>query len=260
MVLTIDIGNTTIGIGGFQGNKLLFIEKISSRRPLSDAGYRKKLNMILDKHGLSAEAFEGSVISSVVPSVTAVFSSALEAFLGQKPLLLTHELDLGYEICTEFPEKVGCDRLADIAGAISRYPLPLITIDLGTATTFNVLDENRRFLGGLILPGVGTAHRALLGRTAQLPKGDIHMPAHTIGANTQECITGGMLWGNACAIDGLIRRIQTELGQKATVVATGGYATTVIPHCETKIHIDQNLLMKGLRSIYENNTSTGSPD
>ena len=140
MVLTIDIGNTTIGIGGFQGNKLLFIEKISSRRPLSDAGYRKKLNMILNKHGLSAEAFEGSVISSVVPSVTAVFSSALEAFLGQKPLLLTHELDLGYEICTEFPEKVGCDRLADIAGAISRYPLPLITIDLGTATTFNVLD------------------------------------------------------------------------------------------------------------------------
>ena len=120
MVLTIDIGNTTIGIGGFQGNKLLFIEKLSSRRPLSDAGYRKKLNMILDKHGLSAEAFEGSVISSVVPSVTAVFSSALEAFLGQKPLLLTHELDLGYEICTEFPEKVGCDRLADIAGAISR--------------------------------------------------------------------------------------------------------------------------------------------
>ena len=88
MVLTIDIGNTTIGIGGFQGNKLLFIEKLSSRRPLSDAGYRKKLNMILDKHGLSAEAFEGSVISSVVPSVTAVFSSALEAFMGQKPLLL----------------------------------------------------------------------------------------------------------------------------------------------------------------------------
>ncbi len=109
---------------------------------------------------------------------------------------------------------MGCDRLADIARAISRYPLPLITIDLGTATTFNVLDENRRFLGGLILPGVGTAHRALLGRTAQLPKGDIHMPAHTIGANTQECITGGMLLGNACAIDGLIRRIQTELGKK----------------------------------------------
>lgn len=155
---------------------------------------------------------------------------------------------------------MGCDRLADIAGAISRYSLPFVTIDLGTATTFNVLDENRRFLGGLILPGVGTAHRALLGKTAQLPKGDIHMPAHTIGANTQECITRGMLLGNACAIDGLIRRIQTELGQKATVVATGGYATTVIPHCETKIHIDQNLLMKGLRSIYENNTSTGSPD
>mgnify|MGYP001517334175 CR=1 FL=1 len=248
MVLTIDIGNTTIGIGGFQGNKLLFIEKISSRRPLSDAGYIEKLNMILNKHGLSAEAFEGSMISSVVPSVTAVFSSALETFLGRKPLILSHKLDLG------------CDRLADIAGAISRYSLPFVTIDLGTATTFNVLDENRRFLGGLILPGVGTAHRALLGKTAQLPKGDIHMPAHTIGANTQECITGGMLLGNACAIDGLIRRIQTELGQKATVVATGGYATTVIPHCETKIHIDQNLLMKGLRSIYENNTSTGSPD
>ena len=224
MVLTIDIGNTTIGIGGFDGDKLLFTEKLSSRRPLTDTGYIEKLNMVLDKHGLSAEAFEGSVISSVVPSVTAVFCPALETFLGKKPLLLTHELDLG------------------------------------TATTFNVVDKNRRFLGGLILPGVGTAHRALLGKTAQLPKGDIHMPAHTIGANTQECITGGMLFGNACAIDGLIRRITSELGQKATVVATGGYATTVIPHCETKIHIDQNLLMKGLRSIYENNKSTGSPD
>ena len=95
MVLTIDIGNTTIGIGGFQGNKLLFIEKISSRRPLSDAGYIEKLNMILNKHGLSAEAFEGSMISSVVPSVTAVFSSALETFLGRKPLILSHKLDLG---------------------------------------------------------------------------------------------------------------------------------------------------------------------
>ena len=97
------------------------------------------------------------------------------------------------------------------------YPLPLITIDLGTATTFNVVDKNRRF-------------------------------------------SGGMLFGNACAIDGLIYRINAELGQKATVVATGGYATAVIPHCETKISIDQNLLMKGLRSIYENNKSTGSPD
>lgn len=260
MVLTIDIGNTTIGIGGFAKDKLLFTEKISSRHPLSDTGYIEKLNMILDKYGLSAEAFEGSVISSVVPSVTAVFCLALNTFLGKKPLVLSHELDLGYEICTEFPEKVGCDRLADIAGAISRYPLPLVTIDLGTATTFNVVDKDRRFLGGLILPGVGTAHRALLGKTAQLPKGDIHMPAHTIGANTQECITGGMLFGNACAIDGLLRRINAELGQKTTVVATGGYATTVIPHCETKIHIDQNLLMKGLRSIYENNKSTGSPD
>lgn len=217
--------------------------------------------MILNKHGLSAEAFEGSMISSVVPSVTAVFSSALETILGRKPLILSHKLDLGYEICTDFPEKVGCDRLADIAGAISRYSLPFVTIDLGTATTFNVLDENRRFLGGLILPGVGTAHRALLGKTAQLPKGDIHMPAHTIGANTQECITGGMLLGNACAIDGLIRRIQNRVRAKSTGVRCHRrYATTVIPHCETKIHIDQNLLMKGLRSIYENNTSTGSPD
>ena len=260
MVLTIDIGNTTIGIGGFQGGKLLFTEKISSRIPLTAEAYIEKLNKILKKYGLSAEAFEGSVISSVVPSVTAVFSSALETLFGKSPLLLSHELDLGYEICAEFPEKVGCDRLADIAGAISRYPLPLITIDLGTATTFNVVDEKRRFLGGLILPGVGTAHKALLGKTAQLPKGDIHMPAHTIGTNTQECITSGMLFGNACAIDGLIRRIEAELGQKTTVVATGGYATTIIPHCETKIHIDQKLLMRGLRAIYENNKSTGSPD
>ena len=121
MVLTIDIGNTTIGIGGFQGNKLLFIEKISSRRPLSDAGYRKKLNMILDKHGLSAEAFEGSVISSVVPSVTAVFSSALEAFLGQKPLLLTQNWILAMRSVRNFRK-----RWAATAWQISPEPFPAI--------------------------------------------------------------------------------------------------------------------------------------
>ena len=142
MVLTIDIGNTTIGIGGFQGNKLLFIEKISSRRPLSDAGYRKKLNMILDKHGLSAEAFEGSVISSVVPSVTAVFSSALEAFMGQKPLLLTHELDLGYEISKVEDGKVTfCNALfpRNAIGPTAVTGMPLT--DCGTVNCVSLLPK-----------------------------------------------------------------------------------------------------------------------
>lgn len=112
------------------------------------------------------------MISSVVPSVTAVFSSALETFLGKNPLILTHKLDLGYEICTEFPEKVGCDRLADIAGAIARYPLPFVTIDLGTATTFNVVDWNRRFLGGLIrriASELGQKQRSLPPESTQRP-------------------------------------------------------------------------------------------
>ena len=162
-------------------------------------------------------------------------------------------MKLGLTLDVEFPDKVGCDRIADAVGAVGHYPLPLITIDMGTATTINVVDENLCFHGGIIMPGVGTANRALLGKTAQLPRGKKDMPKATIGINTQQCITSGMIYGNACAIDGLIERINEELGVKCTVIATGGHADTIIPHCRSEIILDPDLLMKGLQILYTTN-------
>lgn len=253
MILAIDIGNTTIGIGVFSRDTLVLYEKISSGESASSTDYINQLNTMFQKHNISVEQLEGSIISSVVPRVTNVFKNALEILTPKKVLLLSHEMHLGFEMRVDYPDKVGCDRLADAAGAIHGYDLPLITIDMGTATTINVIDNQQHFLGGIIMPGVGTAHQALLGNTAQLPKGNKDMPRHTIGINTQECITSGMIYGNACALDGLIRRINKELGQTCTVVATGGFAESIIPYCETTINLDPHLLMKGLYILYQQN-------
>lgn len=253
MILAIDIGNTTIGIGGFIGDRLSFYEKISSTDIATKLDYIEKLNNIFDSHGYSVKGLEGSILSSVVPHITDSFQHALEIWTGQKVLVVSCERKLGFQMAVDYPEKVGCDRLADVAGAIHEYPLPLITIDMGTATTINVVDKNGIFRGGIIMPGVGTAHKALLGKAAQLSKEHMDIPSHTIGVNTQECITNGMILGNACAIDGLIHRINEELEDTCTVIATGGYAHRIIPHCQSTIITDHNLLMKGLKVLYEKN-------
>ncbi len=253
MVLTIDIGNTTIGIGAFSKDTLCMYEKISSMEAASDSDYINILDNLWKSYSFTMEHLEGSIISSVVPGLTDIFRRALERWTREPVLVLSCEMALDLEMTMEYPEKVGCDRIADAVGAVSQYPLPLITIDMGTATTINVVDKERHFRGGIIMPGVGTANRALLGKTALLPDGDMDLPTHTIGVNTRECITSGMILGNACAIDGLIARIVAELGCSCTVIATGGYAGTVIPYCQNQIIIDDTLLMKGLRILFDLN-------
>lgn len=250
MVLTIDIGNTTIGIGAFSGDTLCICEKLSSTAPATETDYIYRLEHIWQAHGFYVHDIEGSIISSVVPGLTDTFRSALTRWTQKPVLLLTHKIKLPLEMDVDAPEKVGCDRIADAVGAASLYPLPLITIDMGTATTFNVVDSQRHFQGGIIMPGVGTAGKALLGNTALLSDEATKLPAHTIGRNTQECISCGRVYGNACAIDGLITRIQAELGCSCTIIATGGYAESIIPHCQTDIIIDTTLLLKGLKALY----------
>lgn len=253
MVLTIDIGNTTIGIGVFSGDALFLYEKIASTEPFSDCDYIDRLNTLLVTNSLTAKDIEGSIISSVVPRLTSIFQSVLEHLTDKPVLILSHKMKLPLELTMDSPDKVGCDRIADTVGAAHQYPLPLITIDMGTATTLNVVDSHRHFRGGIIMPGVGTANHALLGKAALLSAGDIAMPAHTIGRSTRECISSGMIYGNACALDGLIRRIESELGCPCTVVATGGYADTIVPHCQADIIIDNSLLMKGLKILFDLN-------
>lgn len=253
MILAIDIGNTTIGIGVFSEDTLILYEKLSSAEPLSSMEYIKQLNIIFEKWCLSVEQLDGSIISSVVPRITDIFQSALETWTHKRVLNVSHESNLGYKLCVDYPDKVGCDRLADAAGAVHNYPLPLITIDMGTATTINVIDKELRFCGGIIMPGVATAHQALLGKAAQLFDSDINIPSHIIGTNTQDCIASGMIYGNACAVDGIIHLINQEVGHICTVIATGGNSERIIPYCQSDIIIDHCLLMKGLKHLYDLN-------
>ena len=253
MVLTIDIGNTTIGIGAFSEGTLCLYEKISSTEKLTCDDYIDKLNNMFCAHHLSLDTLEGSILSSVVPGISPIFCQALEKWTKRPVLILSCELELGLELMVDFPEKVGCDRIADAVGAVTEYPLPLITIDMGTATTINVVDKQRHFRGGIIMPGVGTSNQALLRKAAQLSAHEMILPTHIIGTNTRECITGGMIYGNAYAIDGVIAHINKELGSNCTVIATGGYAKMVIPYCKTDIILDEDLLMKGLYILFQNN-------
>lgn len=151
------------------------------------------------------------------------------------------------------PAQVGSDRIVNAVAAINEYAAPLIIIDMGTATTFCVVDEKKNYIGGMILPGVRISLDALTSGTSQLSRISIEAPKKIIGKNTIDCMKSGIINGNAACIDGMISRINRELGQEATVIATGGLAKKIVPHCEKEILIDDELLLKGLRLIYEKN-------
>ena len=159
----------------------------------------------------------------------------------------------GLNILMDNPAQVGSDRIVNAVAAINEYPAPLIIIDMGTATTFCVIDEKKNYIGGMILPGVRISLDALTSRTSQLSKISIEAPKKTIGKNTIDCMKSGIIHGNAACIDGMVKRIEHELGQKATVLATGGLARKIVPYCEQRILIDDELLLKGLRLIYNKN-------
>lgn len=164
-----------------------------------------------------------------------------------------HAIDTGLTFAIDAPERLGQDRIADAAAAAAGYPLPCMTVDLGTATTYNVIDAQRRFLGGFIVPGVLTSLRAISARTAQLPPIAPEAPARLIGKNTEECLNSGAVYGTAAMLEGLADRVEAELGAPLTVVATGGLARGIIPCCRRDILFDGDLLFKGLAVLYRRN-------
>ena len=151
------------------------------------------------------------------------------------------------------PGQLGADQVADAVAGIAGYPVPLILIDMGTATTASVVNSKKQYVGGMILPGVGVSLDALTARASQLSGISIDAPRHVIGKDTIECMKSGVLYSNAAALDGIIDRIEEELGEKATVVATGGLAKKIVPHCKREIILDEELLLRGLLIIYEKN-------
>ncbi len=255
MILALDVGNTNICIGCFQDGKILFTGRMSTDHSKTADEYAIGFNSIIRLYGHHAADVEGSIISSVVPPLNRILKDAVKRLTGTVPLQIGPGLKTGLNILLDNPGQMGADLVVDAVAAIHQYPKPLIIIDMGTATTVSVVDKESRYQGGLILPGVKISQDTLTGRTSQLPRISLEAPAHVIGKNTIDCMKSGAIFGNAAMLDGLIDRIEEEIGEKATVVATGGLAECIIPNCRREVHYDPDLLLKGLMIIYEKNVS-----
>ena len=253
MILAIDIGNTNIVVGCIDKEKIYFIERLSTVRTKTELEYAIDLKTVLDIYHIRRTDIEGCIISSVVPHITNVAKLAAEKILKKEVLVLGPGVKTGLNIMLDNPGEMGADRVADAVAALTYYPVPLVIVDMGTATTVSVVDEKKRYLGGMILPGVRVSLDALTSRASQLSGISIEEPKKLIGKNTVDCMKSGILYGNAAAVDGIIDRIEEELGKKVTAIATGGMSGKIIPHCKRKIIQDEDLLLKGLLIIYEKN-------
>ena len=205
----------------------------------------------MDIYHIKRTELEGCIISSVVPQITNIAKLAAEKILKKEVMVLGPGVKTGLNIMMDHPGQLGADLVADAVAGLSEYPVPLIIIDMGTATTVSVVDEKKHYIGGMILPGVQVSLDALTAHASQLGGIGIDAPKRIIGKNTVECMKSGVLYSSAGALDGVIDRIESELGKPATVLATGGLAKKIIPYCRKKIILDEDLLLKGLLVIYE---------
>ena len=253
MILAIDIGNTNIVVGCIDDKKTYFIERLSTVRTKTELEYAVDLKTVLDIYHIKKTDIEGCIISSVVPQITNIAKLAAEKILKKEVMVLGPGVKTGLNIMMDNPGQLGADLVANAVAGLNEYPVPFIVIDMGTATTVSVVNDKKQYIGGMIMPGVGVSLDALTARASQLSGISIDTPKHVLGKNTIECMKSGVLYSNAAAIDGLVDRVEEELGEKATVIATGGLAKKIVSHCKKEIILDEDLLLKGLLVIYEKN-------
>lgn len=253
MLLAIDIGNTNITLGGYDGDVLSFTARLATTINKTADQYAVELQSILKLHDIDRTAIEDCIISSVVPAVASSVSRAVSFLCDIVPLSIGPGVKTGLNIKIDNPAQLGADLVAGAVGAIGEYTLPCVIIDMGTATTISVIDKNGVYLGGAIASGVRLTLKALCENTSLLPSIDITAPRAIIGTNTVDCMRSGLIYGTAAMIDGMLSRIAEELGETPTVVATGGMSREIIPHCKSDIIYNENLLLDGLKEIYEKN-------
>lgn len=253
MILAIDIGNTNIVVGCIDDQKTYFIERLSTVRTKTELEYAVDLKTVLDIYHIKGSDIEGCIISSVVPQITNTAKLAAEKILKKEVMVLGPGVKTGLNILMDHPAQLGADLVADAVAGLAEYPVPFIVIDMGTATTVSVVNSKKQYIGGMILPGVRVSLDALTAHASQLSGISIDAPKHVIGKNTVECMKSGVLYSSAAALDGIIDRVEEELGEKATVIATGGLAKKIVSHCQKDIILDEDLLLKGLLVIYEKN-------
>ncbi|MGN0108434.1 MAG: type III pantothenate kinase [Hominilimicola sp.] len=252
MILAIDIGNTNIVVGCCEGKKIFFMERLTTNHTATALEYAISLKAILELSDVEKKDINGAIISSVVPSVTYTVKKAVKKLIGAEALVIGPGIKTGLSIKTDNPAQLGSDLVVDAVAGIQEYGAPLIVFDLGTATTVSVINKEKEYLGGMILPGMMISLNAMVSGTSQLPKISLDKPKKLIGTNTIDCMKSGILYGTASSMDGIIDRIRDEIGA-VTVVATGGLAGTIVPLCRNKVILDDELLIKGLMIIYNKN-------
>lgn len=253
MILTVDMGNTNISFGVFDGGELKLISRLATQRERTPDQYAIDFLNILSLHSISPEEIEGAALSSVVPELTNILSQAIKT-LCNNVVIVAPGIKTGLNIAIENPSHLGADFVAGAVGTIANYPVPALVIDLGTATKIYAIDENNTFLGGMIAPGVEISLRALTNTSSQLPTIPLAAPPKVFSGDTVESMQSGTILGTACMIDGMLERFIEELGQPASIVATGGLSAFIINECKSDIIYDNLLVLKGLREIYLKNT------
>lgn len=255
MLLALDIGNTNVTLGVYDGKKLLFVSRMATDRARMEDQYAIELRAILNLYNVPERGIDGCAVSSVVPAVNRTVLRAVKRLTGVDALCVGPDTKTGILIDRKTAEVIGADLLVGCVAAADMFEGPCIVLDMGTATKFMVIDEERRLLGGAIAPGVGISLEALSSRTAQLPFISLEAPRHVIGQNTIECMRSGVINGAAYMIDGMCDHIEEELGEKCRVVATGGLSREIVRQCSRDITFCDTLLLDGLRILYESNRS-----
>lgn len=253
MLLALDVGNTNVVVGLMEGREVRRSFRLATRRDNAAGDYAASVSQLLELAGVDRREVEQVIISSVVPPVTRALRGAAELLTGKKPLIVGENVRSRLPLQIKQPETLGADLLAAAVGALDMYAPPLLLVDMGTATTVTVVDAQGAFRGGAILPGVKISLAALAGGTALLPDIPLSVPEKAIGDDTLTCMQSGCVLGAALLLDGLIDRMTAELGQEATVIATGGIAPVIVPACRRKMHMADDLVLRGLAVLYEQN-------
>ncbi len=254
MILAVDIGNTNIVLGCIAPDgEILFEARMATDVVKTSDQYCAELKNILGLFEVDTRKIDGSIVSSVVPPVLNSFKTAIRKLTGGQCLVVGPGIKTGLNIRMDNPSEVGSDLIVAAVAATQQYGAPLLLVDMGTATTITAVDAGGSFVGGCICPGVKISLDALTGRTAQLPGISLDAPERAIGKNTRDCMRSGIMLGAAAMLDGLLERMEAEMGTPVRVVATGGIARFVLPLCKREIIYDRNLMLKGLDILYRRN-------
>ncbi len=253
MLLALDVGNTNITLGVFKEEELIFVSRMATDVMRMEDQYATEIRDIIKLYNIDEKKISGAIISSVVPKLTGYIAKAIKKVFSLTAMVVTADLEHGLAVKNGSVSNLGADIIVGCAAAKKMYSYPNVVIDMGTATTLFVTDRDGYILGGSIIPGMGISLDALTSRAAQLASISLEAPEKVVGTTTETCIQSGMIYGTAAMIDGLIMRMEEELGYKCTIVATGGLASTIINHCRHDIVISDTLLLEGLKIIYDKN-------